>query len=128
MAADVASVFLNTDEHATAVWFYPKGDRNSATSVTVIPSEGSLEGTREAKGDGVVFDRADGYANRESVILDMAASVAIEDPPNPKRPDMFLIGGEIFCVKRVMGRDDDMQTVLVVRRTDQLDRRQTRTG
>jgi hypothetical protein len=112
MAADVASVFLNTDEHATAVWFYPK----------------SLEGTREAKGDGVVFDRADGYANRESVILDMAASVAIEDPPNPKRPDMFLIGGEIFCVKRVMGRDDDMQTVLVVRRTDQLDRRQTRTG
>ena len=128
MAADVSAVFLNTDEHATAVIFYPRGNRSAAMSVNVVVHEGALEGTREARGDGVVLDRADGYSLRESIILDMAASVAVENPPNPRQPDMFLVSGEIFCAKRVMGRDDDMQSVLVVRRTDLLDRKQVRTG
>ena len=128
IAADTTSVFLNTDEFAGEATFYPKGMRTAATTVTCVITQDGLEGTREARGDGVTFDRKDGYSIRESVIVETPTTVNVQEKPRPDSPDVLVVGGQSLYSKRVIGRDDDMVTVLFVRRRDLLDRKPSMSG
>lgn len=122
MVSDAANVLLNTSEHAENVWLWPSSNRSAARQVLAIVHQDALEGSRESPGDGRRLNNADGYALRESVVLDVLATAGIKDEQDPRKPDVFLVNGEAFAAKRVLGRDSGMVTVLCVRVQRQLSR------
>jgi hypothetical protein len=126
MAADVEDVFLDTDAFADTITWYPKGDMSRGQSILAIVDTDQVEGTREVSGDGRVLHHEKGESLRQTARLEIAASIDITEAPHPK-PDKFGISDKTWVVKRVLGSDAAMQTVLVVRQRKQLTRRgQTR--
>ena len=98
------------EEHlAETVVRYPLGVQAHAVNVTAIVNRAAEIGTNEVSGDGVVLDDRYGERVRRSYTLDLAASVAVD------LRDTWLIGGEKWFTRRVIGRDQSTQTVLIVR-------------
>lgn len=136
MAADAVSggAFLpndsdgNPDGFNQTVYFYPRGNLGAKATVNAIVDQGHLEGTREALGDGVVLDRHEGRSVRESLVLEIPAAVGVATNQHHTDVDLFKIGGEMYAVKRIVGRDDYMQAVLVVKRKDLETRQFNRNG
>ena len=121
--SDASAVFLDTDEFAESISWYPKGVLGDLETITAIVTRDHEEGTREAHGDGVVNDEQEaGRTIRTSLVIEVLATVAITDPPEDMRPDLFAIDGKTWALKRVLGRDDGLQTLLVVR-TDVVSKR-----
>lgn len=112
------------------VVFYPEWDKTRKQTVNVQVSEASLEGTREAHGDGVVFERPEDRSLRETIVIDVPVSYGLEiREKQPKhRPDGFKVGGTDYVVKRIEGRDKDVVSVICVRREAQEERTKTRVG
>ena len=124
---DADDVFLNTDEFAETVTFYPGGDPSKSSSLTAIVVWDDLEGTRESHGDGVTLERDQGTAVRQSVKVECAATVDVSDTRRPN--DLFkLADSTMVVVKRILGKDGGMQTVLCVRRDTVSLRRPTKSG
>jgi len=114
MAADVADVFLDTDGHAESVTFYPAGSEDNKSTVTAVVDRSHEEGSREVHGDGLVRNRPQGERLRRSIVLELSTDVAVDDTRREHR-DYFKVDSEMFVVQRILGRDDDMQSVLCVR-------------
>lgn len=114
------------------VYFFPRGERGAKQEVPAIVDYDHLEGSREAHGDGVVLDRAEGLMVRESVVLEIPASVAVATDQLPESPDLFKIGtgedAELYAVKRILAKDEYLQSVLCIRRQDIRTRYRTRQG
>ena len=136
MTADAApgGVFLPTESGAASgfnelVTFYPAySDADKSLNVNVIVVRDDEEGTREVRGDGVVLNQREGKGVRRSIKIECAASVAVREKQDEKRPDIFKVGTEFWAVKRILGRDDDMQTVLCVHREHSSIRNENRVG
>ena len=127
IAADASTVFLNTDEFADTVAFYPGGLSASHSHVPAVVVWDDLEGTRESHGDGVTLNRDQGFAVRQSVKLELSVSVAVDDTRVP--PDLFkLADGTMVVVKRILGKDGGTQTVLCVRRDNVTVRKPVKSG
>jgi hypothetical protein len=124
---DVDTVFLNSDEFAETVTFYPGGASASHSHVLAVVIWDELEGTRESHGDGVTLERDQGTAVRQSVKLEMSVDVAVDDTRRPA--DLFkLADGTMVAVKRIIGKDNGMQTVLCTRRDNVTIRRPVKSG
>lgn len=116
IVSDATSVFLDTDEFAESITFWPKGVIADAETITAVVNRDHEEGTREAHGDGVVNDEhMAGHKIRTSLVLEIAATVSINHPPGRFGPDLFKIDGETWALKRILGRDDGLVAILVVR-------------
>jgi hypothetical protein len=127
ITSDAADVFLDTDEFAETVTFYPGGESGSKSTLTAIVVWDEMEGTRESHGDGVTLERDHGTAVRSSIKLEISASVGVDDTRRPA--DLFkLADGTMVVVKRVLGKDGGMQTVLCTRRDDVTIRRPVKSG
>lgn len=136
MAADaqLGGVFFPVDEDGNPtefneiVTYYPEFDVDQAVSVNAVVIRDRLEGTNEVFGDGRTFNRDQGRGVRDSIVLEIPASINVRDVQPTDRPDAFKIGGETWIVKRIIGEDADMQSVLAVKATQQHERMQTRRG
>lgn len=129
IAADVTNVFFDEDEFAEDADFYPAGVAADKVNTTVIVHHDDKEGSREVPGDGRVLERDTGRKIRRSVQMDVPASLAVSDTREGDK-DMIKLttSGEIYYVKRIVGRDADVLTLLCVRTNDVLDRRSARRG
>ena len=129
IVTDASSVFLDTDDFAESIKFYKRGKRDTEETVTAIVNRDHEEGTREAHGDGVVNEehRA-GYALRKSLVIEVLATTDITDPPDDMAPDMWKIDNEMWASKRVLGRDDGLVGILVVRKDRVSSRGNPRSG
>lgn len=124
MTADAAAggVFLPLDDDGNPsdfnelVWFYPQWSENDKEQVNAVVVNDHLEGTREVHGDGVVFERPEDVALRESIVIECPASVNVRTEQTKENPDGFKVGDVMYVVKRITGRDDEMQSVLCIRR------------
>ena len=114
MAADVASVFLDTDAFADSITWYPQGDMNAGQTVAAIVDCDKVEGNNMVPGDGQVLHHERKKGLRLTGRVEISRSITITEAPHP-RPDKFGIDGKTWTVKRVEGYDDDMQTVVIVR-------------
>jgi len=136
MAADAApgGVFLPVDSGAAPngfnqlITFYPKGVSADAETVNAVVIKDDEEGTREVRGDGVTLNERNGRAVRRSVKVECNVSVLVRDTQTEQTPDMFVIDGEVWPVKRILGRDLYMQTVLCVHRENVSVRNENRVG
>lgn len=127
ITADASDVFLDTDEFAESVVFYPGGESINSSTITAVVVWDDLEGTREAHGDGVVLEKDSGTAVRQSVKLEISVSVDADDTRRPA--DLFkLADGTVVALKRILGKDGGMQTLLCTRRSDVTIRRPVRSG
>jgi hypothetical protein len=127
IAADAATVFLNGDEFAETVTLYKSGDYLQSVAVSAIVVWDELEGTREAFGDGVMVEHDSGSAIRQSLKLELAVGVDVDDTRRPA--DLFkLEDGTMVVVKRILGKDGGMQTVLCTRRDNISIRKPVKSG
>ncbi len=125
--SDATSVFLNTSEFAEVATLYPSGSSVGKSNVTVVRVDDDLEGTRESHGDGVTLQRGSGKAVRESIKLEMLGTVDVDDTRNPA--DLFkMADGTMLAVKRILGRDGGMMTVLCVHRESVSVRKPVKSG
>ena len=130
MAADVENVFLKEDDFAEDVEWYKGGDFNVGKTVVAIVVGDNLEGTREVHGDGRVLHSVAGTNLRDSYTLEISTKHEITGPKGAgsRDVDVFRIRDRIFTVKRVIGIDDDFQSVLCVRTEVNTTRRGERRG
>lgn len=110
------------------ITFYPRWSEADKVTVNAVVIRDDEEGTREVRGDGVVLNVREGRAVRRSIKIDCNVSVAVREVQPTQKPDCFVVGGEIFVVKRILGRDDDLQTVLCVSREHDVIRNENRVG
>jgi len=124
MTADAApgGVFLplddadNPSDFNELVWFYPQWSEAHKVQINAVVVHDHLEGTREVHGDGVVFQRPEDLSLRESIIIECQASVGVRTLQTTENPDGFKVGTTMYVVKRILGKDDDMQSVLCILR------------
>ena len=130
MTADVENVFLNKEHFAEDVGWYKGGNLNVGETVVAIVVGDNLEGTREVHGDGRVLHSVAGTNLRESYTLEISTKYDITEPKGAgsRDVDVFKIRGRIFTVKRVIGIDEDFQSVLCVRTDVNATRRGERRG
>lgn len=90
---------------------YPLGVVLNAVSVPGVIVDLSAEiGTNQESGDGVVLDDRFGERVRRSGMLEVPASVTVDER------DTWLVRGEVWYTRRIMARDESIQTVLIVRK------------
>ena len=123
MTTDVVQVFLNTEDFAQVVTHYANGDESSGASMTVIWFPDALEGSNENEGDGRVLHRDTGDKIRQSGLLEVANTESVTE-----LKDTFLINSELWALKRIIGKDANMMTLLVVKTDKIKTRRQRRRG
>lgn len=140
LAADVTDVFLPTDadgnseEFNETVTFYPRWDTSRKQTLQALVTEDSLEGTREARGDGVVRNDRDGRRTRESAIFSVPQTIEIQETQSNQFPDAFEDeSGTLWKVQTVLGRDSltgilGLQDLLCVRVHDRTIRNESRSG
>lgn len=137
MAADAADggVFFPNDDSGDPsgfnedLTFYPKWDQSQKSTVNCVVVRDDEEGTREARGDGVVLNNREGRSTRRSIKVECAASLAVRSDQPETKQDVFVDGnGEIWVVKRILGRDDYLQTVLCIHNDDRVIRTKNRVG
>jgi hypothetical protein len=127
---DVSGVFMDINDFAEDVEWYPNGITGMGQTIKAIVSADDLEGTREVHGDGRVLHSGTGTNLRESLILDISTNYEINAVKGGGNRDLdiFKVDGKVYTVKRVMGRDDDMQSVLCIRTRVNTTRRGERRG
>ena len=70
-------------------------------------------GPNEVEGDGVVLEKRGGRRIRQSVHIECASTVDVDETADP--PDRFVRGTEVALVKRIMAKDSSgMQLVLCI--------------
>lgn len=117
MTADVASVFLNTDEHAEAITHYPAGNLAAGVSVNAVVDRDEEAGGGVGSGEGPGFDRPGQVRLRRNAILELPASVTVTEASgtHQQSPSLFEFDGFRWTTVRILGRDEDLQSVLVTR-------------
>ena len=137
IASDAADggVFLPKDSDGNAtdfnelVTYYPRWDRyRKVTNVNCVVVRDNEEGTREVRGDGVVVNHRNGKNVRRSIMIECSAALDVRETQPDEAPDVFLIDGEYWPVKRIMGRDADLMTVLCIHNEDRDIRNRNRVG
>ncbi len=130
MTADVSKVILNEDDFGTEIEWYPKGVLADKQLIIAVVFEDALEGTREVHGDGRTLHSDAGTNLRESVTLVISTDHLINSVKGGGNHgvDQFVVRGKRYTVKRVTGRNDDMQKVLCVRTRVTTTRRGERRG
>lgn len=101
---DVTSVFLNEDDFATEVAHWPLGDSTASVAVVGVFAEDS-------------GPEIESYGNRlvRRAVLELAASTTVTTGEANRSRDVFLINGVAWGAVRVIGQDDDMQSILLER-------------
>ena len=123
IAAATSSVFANKKFFGESMTLYPKCSGDAATEFDGVFDQDSLPGTNEADGDGVALNRNNGRHNRDSASVEIPIELwgLIQNKgQDPSTPDIVKSAdGRLWAAKRVMGKDDAMFTLLVVRATAQ---------
>tara|TARA_R100000808_G_scaffold24931_1_gene59488 strand:- start:17024 stop:17500 length:477 start_codon:yes stop_codon:yes gene_type:complete len=137
LSSDILDVFLPTDSDGNAEEFneqieiFPKGQQAKKVTTQAIVQEDALEGSREARGDGITHNTSQGRSIRESIVVSIPQTAIsnIRIRPSKSDPDLIKIAdGSVYAVKRILGRDAGMFDVLAVHRKDLLVARQTNSG
>ena len=123
MTTDVSACFLRTDDFAKVVTHYANGDESNGAAMTGIWIPDRLEGTNENIGDGRVMHHDTVDQIRQSGILEVAATKTITE-----LSDTFSIDSELWFLKRIIGKDAEMMSLLLVRVDRRKTRRQRRRG
>lgn len=128
IALDVSAVFLETDDFAQTITHYPEDDREGGESIIAIFDTDELEGQTGGgnDGEGRRLHSDNSTTIRDTGVVECASTVEITTG-RTQRNSTFLIDDEIWQAKRVISRDTDMQSVLVIRIASKITRR-TRTN
>ena len=126
IALDVSAVFLETDDFAQTITHYPEDDRESGESVVAVFDLDQLEGGGGVDGEGRRIHSDANSTIREAGVVECATTVDVTTG-RTQRNSTFLIDGEIWQAKRILSKDTDMQSVLVIRIASKITRR-TRTN
>lgn len=127
IAADTEGVFLNEDDFAEAGKFFPGGDRNFASSEDVVAVVDREAGEQPTERLGFSGQGEFGQEKRSHATVEVPASLVVDDQATPAGYFQFTVNGEEerWVVKRVLGSDEAMQTILCVR-TDKVTERRPR--
>jgi hypothetical protein len=120
----------NPSDFNQTIYYYPEADGEQKTTVNAIVSENSLEGSREAHGDGIVLNKPHGRAVRESISIWISntTDITIRKVQPHKHPDCFQVDDEFYVVKRVLGRGIGFKKVICIRTEHASIRNYTRSG
>ncbi len=125
------TIFGNTNDFAEEITRYPKGLSLGQEVITANVFFDAAEGTREVDGDGRVIHN-ERTSIRTSVTLEVLASQAINEPKGTgQEADRFEIpktSGKIYAVKRILGSDKGLKSVLIVRVDKKTTREPRRVG
>ncbi len=110
------------------------GSSSSQHIVNVVLDTNALAGTNEAHGDGHTINDTRGRSERQSIAVEVPASVPISDPVQPSRPDVLYRGSdpdsidsyERYAAKRVLAKDQGSTLVVFVRIASTSTRTRTR--
>ena len=124
--AAVDGLFLNTDiGPAHMIEVRPKGKaENPALMIPAVIDAAHLIGSNETRGDGVVNEKRNGNSIRESITIEVRFDAPISDIQSRLKPDRIILpaeepfNGDIFKVKRMLGKDHGMKAFVCVRVID----------
>ncbi len=125
IAADSSSVFLNTDEFAETVLYFQGGVTypTAGIQVAAVVDEALRDAMEDVRGDGRHADN--GKEIRRQATIELPVSVGASDTRTPL-PDLIRqADGTTWAIKRILGRDADIVTVLAVR-NDKINERHPR--
>lgn len=118
---DVDDVFLNDEEFAVDVEFWPRGEGGSKETGKAVLVFDWLPGSNEEAGDGVTEHRDGKRADRASGDIHIkTGAFTVSDPQDPERADKFkilsgLYAGQIVVVQRMLGHDPGMMQLRVIK-------------
>jgi hypothetical protein len=101
IASDVDAVFLDEDDFAETITYYPLNDQNSGTDYLAVVDLDHEEGPNMVSGDGPVMVDPKGERERRTGIIEITSTLEVSDG------DSFLIREELWFFKRHTGRDQD---------------------
>jgi len=109
-----------TTGFAEPVWHWPAGNKTDRVQRSAVVDWDAEEGQQNVRGDGRIVNGDSGRSIRQSVVLEMAANITILDDGRDKFELLDPMSGEwvLFGVKRIIGRDRGMQSVLCIRVTE----------
>lgn len=120
IAADASTVFLNQDDFGETVTRYIHGELNDSEEITAVVELDDEQGMNEAPGEGRHLPNTSGIPLLRSCKLEITAAKAEQ---LRKGKDKFVIAdGSTFTFDRVLGRDNDLATVLCFR-SEQISRK-----
>lgn len=110
------------------------GSSSAQHIVNVVLDTNALAGTNEAHGDGHTINDTRGRSERQSIAVEIPASVTMSDPVQPSRPDLLFRGSdpdsissyERYSAKRVLAKDSASTLVVFVRIASTSTRTRTR--
>ena len=102
---------------AKKVYHVPGGVAASRVELNAVVYWDSEEGQNNVRADGRAVNQDRGRAVRSSIVLEMASSINVSDDGRDYFEVIDPVSGEWlrFSVKRILGRDAGMQSVLCVR-------------
>lgn len=103
------------------VWLVPDGDLLQRRPLTAVVDWSAEAGSNQVRGDGTSELNQDrGRSIRRSVIIDIPVTTAVQEDgkdkfqiTNPTTDEL-----ELYSVKRVVGRDAALQSVLLVKQIE----------
>jgi hypothetical protein len=119
--------FLATKYFSESIKFFPGGETPATTFNGVWDASG-LEGRNQIEGEGSNLEVAGGRRVRQSIFLEVPASLDVNEERD--HPDMFkrVSDGETVYLKRIAGTDNDSKTLECVRTLQIMARKPSRRG
>lgn len=105
---DVAQSLLGDAQWVEPITHFPRGDRRNGQPLSGFLDTSEEQGSNQVQGDGPVMESAKGKRIRRTGKLDLPAGVAVQ------MDDTFFVAGELWSLRRHLGRDQGRQTLLVV--------------
>jgi hypothetical protein len=102
------------------VWHIPGGMFEQRVQYNAVVDWDAEEGQNNVRGDGRVINQDRGRATRQSVVIEIASTVQVSENgkdqfqvTDPVSEELVTLG-----VKRIIGRDAGLQSVLCIRTTE----------
>jgi hypothetical protein len=118
---DLNAIFVNAESgFAETVYHIPGGVSDDRVELLGVVDWDAEEGQNNVRGDGRVINQDRGRSTRQSCMIELPSSVLVRETGrdqfevmDPVTETLVLMG-----VKRIIGRDAGMQTVLCIRTTE----------
>lgn len=119
---------LSSAYFAESIVYYPGGSTADKETVVGIWDADNLPGRNQMDGEGANLETRGGRRIRQTILLELPASVEVDEHGDP--PDVFkrVSTGEVVAVKRIVGKDSHQVTVECVRNQPDASRYQARRG
>ena len=123
ITADVTDVFLVNDDFATSITHYPAGDETAGATVLAIVDYDFMDEDSGGDGGGTELSNERGVRVRQTAKLEIPIGTTVTEERGKLKPSTWLISSVKWTTLRVLGKDDDMQLVVITRTDQKITRR-----